>query len=90
MTEGEGFEPPVPFRVQRFSSSTVGSEALGKVSTLLLFSTAYKSVRLAPFCWEMIRFVHATITISLQPWWSVHLTFPSRDSGLLVSAYRYP
>jgi hypothetical protein len=48
VAEGEGFEPPVPFQVQRFSSSTAGSEPLGKFPTLLLFSTGYKSVDFAP------------------------------------------
>jgi hypothetical protein len=43
VAEGEGFEPPVRFPVQRFSSSTVGSEPLGKFSTLLDSSTAYKN-----------------------------------------------
>jgi len=53
LAEGEGFEPPVRFPVQRFSSSTVGSEPLGKFSTLLDSSTAYKhadSHRHDPFC----------------------------------------
>src|SRR5882724_7685497 len=43
MAEGEGFEPPVPFQVQRFSSTPVGSDPFGKFSTLLDFSMAYKS-----------------------------------------------
>ena len=55
MAEGEGFEPPVPFPVQRFSSSTVGSEPFGKFSTILLFSTGYKSVDLLRSAWK--RFV---------------------------------
>src|ERR1700731_4820082 len=44
LAEGEGFEPPVPFQAQRFSSSTVGSEPLGKFSTLLDSSTTYQHV----------------------------------------------
>ncbi len=55
MAEGEGFEPPVRFPVQRFSSSTAGSEAFRKFSTLLLFSTGYKSVDLIRSAWK--RFV---------------------------------
>jgi hypothetical protein len=52
LAEGEGFEPPVPFPVQRFSSSTVGFEPFGKFSTLLLFSTGYKSVDLIRSVWD--------------------------------------
>jgi len=43
MAEGEGFEPPVRFPVQWFSSSRAGSEPFGKFSTLFAFSTAYKA-----------------------------------------------
>ncbi len=46
MAEGEGFEPPVPFRVHRFSSSQKGSAPFEKFSTLLHFSTAYKPAAL--------------------------------------------
>lgn len=46
MAEGEGFEPPVHFRVHRFSSTQKGSAPFGKFSTLLDFSTAYKSAKL--------------------------------------------
>ena len=52
VAEGERFEPPVPFQVQRFSSSTVGSEAFGEFCTLLLFSTGYKSVDLIRSAWK--------------------------------------
>jgi len=41
VAEGKGFETPVPFPVQRFST-----EPFGKFSTLLLFPTGYKSVDL--------------------------------------------
>jgi len=41
--------------VQRFSNTQVGSEPLGKSSTLFLFSTGYKFSRFDPFCLEMIR-----------------------------------
>jgi len=53
MAEREGFEPPVPFRARRFSSTQKCSDPLGKFSTLLHFSTAYKShplTRYDPFC----------------------------------------
>jgi len=53
LAEGEGFEPPVPFRVHRFSSTQKGSDPFGKFSTLLNFSTACKSPRLnryGPIC----------------------------------------
>jgi hypothetical protein len=43
MAEGEGFEPPVRFPVQWFSSSQAGSEAFGKFSTLFAFATGYKA-----------------------------------------------
>jgi hypothetical protein len=52
VAEGEGFEPPVPFPVQWFSSSTAGSEPFAKFSTLLLFSTGYKSVGLIRSAWK--------------------------------------
>src|SRR5882724_11961649 len=55
MAEGEGFEPPVPFPVQWFSSSTVGSEPFAKFPTLPLFSAGYKSVDLIHSAWK--RFV---------------------------------
>ncbi len=42
MGEREGFEPPIPFQVCRFSSTQVGSDPFRKFSTLLDFSTAYK------------------------------------------------
>src|SRR5438067_11498938 len=42
MAESEGFEPPIPVKVCRFSSSQADSDAFGKFSTLLYFSTAYK------------------------------------------------
>jgi DNA invertase Pin-like site-specific DNA recombinase len=70
VAEGEGFEPPVPFQVQRFSSSTAGSEPLGKFPTLLLFSTGYKSVDLIRSAWK--RFV-----LIVQP-----LQFHDSDTSL--------
>jgi hypothetical protein len=52
----------------RIMRTQEGSEPFGKFSTLLLFSTGYKSAvgRCDPFCLEMIRFDRATISISLQ------------------------
>jgi hypothetical protein len=57
--------PDIPFAFNRlhsanlpvhgFSSSTVGSEPLGKFSTLLLFSTGYRTVDLICSAWK--RFV---------------------------------
>ena len=43
MAEGEGFEPPVRFPVQWFSSSQADSEPFGKFSTLFAFSMGYKA-----------------------------------------------
>jgi hypothetical protein len=39
-------------QVQRFSKTQVGSEPFGKVCTLLLFSTGYKSVDLIRSAWK--------------------------------------
>ena len=44
MAEGEGFEPPVRFPVQWFSSSTADSAPFRKSPTLVDSSTAYKHV----------------------------------------------
>src|ERR1041384_1332935 len=43
MAEGEGFEPPVPFRVHRFSRPTVSTTHTSlRVSILSLTARAYK------------------------------------------------
>ena len=51
MAEGEGFEPPVPFQVQRFSSSRTESDGLWKLSTLLDPSMTYKVPPLSSHDW---------------------------------------
>jgi len=68
VAEGEGFEPPVPFRVQRFSSTQAGSDRFGKFSTLFDFSTAYKSRlfhRSDPICGvlaiELLQFYYSQV-----------------------------
>ncbi len=53
VAEREGFEPPIPFRVCRFSSTQKGSDRFGKFFTVFYFSTAYKSdklIRCDPIC----------------------------------------
>src|ERR1039457_1072227 len=69
VAEGEGFEPPVPFRVHRFSSSTVGSDRLGKFFTLTDSSITYQHIDSYyhdPFCrvlnMELLQFYYSRMT----------------------------
>jgi len=66
MAEREGFEPPVPFRVRRFSSSTLGSVPFRKFFTLLYFSIAYQKhdLRQSEWIWrnlnmELLQFYYS-------------------------------
>jgi hypothetical protein len=56
MAEGEGFEPPVRFPVQWFSSTQAGSDPFRKFSTLFYFSMGYKGAdvrRYDPICFVL-------------------------------------
>jgi hypothetical protein len=80
VAESEGFEPPIPVKVCRFSSSQAGSDPFGKFSTLFDFSTGYNRdvlIRSAPKCsvlsMELLQFYYSSFTTVGMPWgeWEV-------------------
>jgi len=71
MAEGEGFEPPVRFPVQRFSSTQEGSEPFVELCTLPYLPIAYQPSVLIVYGWicsvlsmELLQFYYSPSTLT--------------------------
>ena len=93
MVPGGGIEPPQAFWALRILSSTVGSEPLGKFSTLLDFSTAYQhghSHGCDPICgvlnMKLLQFYYSNLHETREVSWPRDSS-RNRGSGIVENGY---